>query len=121
MSDAPKYVGDRPRSRIVTLDYPVEYRDVVYSEIIIRRPSVREVRDWAAAANAAAKDGATIPDFPMVEGSIPPEVMDALDPDDDERLDEAISDFLPRRFRAAQESAQAREQAAASSPVSATS
>lgn len=122
MSDATEVVAfSNPdaRRRVVMLEYPVTCAGVLYDRIVIRRPTVRDIREWAAQIEAARKVDAPLPNLPMIEGEVPPQVMDALDPDDDDKIEAAIEDFLPRRFRDAMANAQVRELAAASSPSSA--
>ena len=97
---APKFVGGPPRSEVVKLDYPVEFDGKLWTEITVRRMTAAEVSDWASRARAA--DDATDIRFPMFDA--PNEVMDGLDVDDDERVQEVASRFLPRRFRVPAES-----------------
>lgn len=93
----PKFVGGPPRSRTVTLTYPVEYDGKVYRTITVTRMTVAQVRDFTVQVSDDP-DGARLPMF-----DAPKEVMDALDPDDYAEVDRVVLDFLPRNMRAALE------------------
>jgi hypothetical protein len=96
--ESPQFVGGRPRSREVLLDWPLQYAGKVDDRITVRRMTTAEVGEFVAAASA--KDGRKAR-LPMFDCS--PEVLDALDPDDAERVNEAVRDFLPRLLREADE------------------
>ncbi|NKW09932.1 hypothetical protein HGG76_11510 [Ochrobactrum tritici] len=52
----PRFVGDGGRRRWSSLDFPVEYDGVVYSEITVRRPIMREWRDYLQECAEAVKE-----------------------------------------------------------------
>ena len=83
------------RSRVVPLEYPAELADgAIVSEITVRRMTAAEVEAFVAAAAAAQE--ARLPMFDQ-----PPEVLDALDPDDFDELNKVATEMLPRRLRRA--------------------
>jgi hypothetical protein len=86
--------GGPPREVSVTLTWPVKFGDKLYEKITVRRMNVAEL---AAFIEAAQKN----PDVQIPLFDCPREVIDALDVDDDEKLNEVARDFLPRRLRAA--------------------
>ncbi|MDC7784754.1 phage tail assembly protein [Rhodoplanes sp. TEM] len=95
--DAPRFVGGKPRARVITLEYPIEYRGKLWEQITVRRMTAKELQDFV---DQASKDGET-PKLPMFDAPI--EVMDFLDPDDQATVSEAVQDFLPRALRQAEE------------------
>ena len=124
MSDeTPRFVTDKPRSAVITLDWPVEVGGRAYKEVVVARLTAAEV---AAFQEAASKlpDGAS-PEWPIyrdVDGQpLPEAVLAALDDDDKFELDKAVRDFLPRRFQAALANALARSTGASTASPSATS
>ncbi|MGJ4927453.1 phage tail assembly protein [Bradyrhizobium sp. HKCCYLRH3095] len=94
----PQFVGGKPRSRVVPLDWPLSYRGKTYDRITVRRMTTGEVGEFIAAASSEDMKNARLPMF-----DCPPEIIDALDPDDAERVNEVIRDFLPRLLRQAGE------------------
>lgn len=106
------------RTRTVPLIYPAELSDgTVISEVTVRRMLPAEVTEFIAAA-AEGKD-ARLPMFDQ-----PPEILDALDPDDFDALNAVALEMLPRRLKRAFEAAERAEPAptqtdapAAASPV----
>lgn len=84
-------------SESVKLDYPIEFDGVVFEAITVRTPNVAVLREFARAMRDAP-DGVDLR-LPMF-GDTPIAVLDALHPDDDDRLTEVAGRFLPRRFRA---------------------
>lgn len=106
-----RFVGGKPREEVVELDWPVEYDGKVYDRVTVRRISVEELRAFIE----SSADGASAARMPMFD--VPMAVLDALDPDDDERVMKVMRDFLPRRLReAAEASPQAGGDTAPSSP-----
>jgi hypothetical protein len=86
------------RSEVVSLNWPVEFNGVTYSTVTVRRMTVADFQAFQAEIDAAEKEGRPAPvRFPMFDA--PPEVMDMLDLDDEERLTETANRFLPSRFR----------------------
>lgn len=104
----PRLLGDRYEA--VPLEYPVDYDGKVWTEITVRRMAADEV---AAYIDAILKDPeeARLPMF-----DAPPEVMDALDPDDQDEIAEVVERFLPRRLRRV--AGQTPENGASTSPSS---
>jgi len=98
----PQFVGGKPRSREVPLDWPLRYRGKTYDRITVRRMTTAEVGEFIAAASGEDMKNTRLPMF-----DCPPEIIDALDPDDAERVNEVIRDFLPRILRPADEPPQA--------------
>lgn len=94
----PRYIGDKPRSKIVTLENPITYDGREYRAITIVRLNAKEVEDMLAAINRG--EAARFPIFRDDAGAVIPEiVLDSLDDDDSLALDEAARDFIPKRFR----------------------
>jgi hypothetical protein len=89
--EPPKFIGTKPRSEKVPLEWPVEYDGKVWDEIEVRRMSVTDI--------ATMSDDSR--NFPMFDA--PREVMDALDVDDDIRVREVADRFLPQGFKAKKE------------------
>jgi hypothetical protein len=96
-SEPPVFVSTKPRSREISLDWPLRYDGKLYDRITVRRMTTAEVGQFIAAASAEDYKEARLPMF-----DCPPEVIDALDPDDAERVNEAVRDFLPRALRPAE-------------------
>ena len=94
----PQFVGGKPRSCEVPLDWPLSYGDKIYDRITVRRMTTAEVGAFIAAASGEDTKNARLPMF-----DCPSEIIDALDPDDAERVNEVIRDFLPRLLRQADE------------------
>lgn len=90
----PTFVNQKERFRKVPLEWPLEYDGKVYDSVTVRRMSAEDMRTFIA-----MEDGSTI--FPMFD--VPNAVIEALDPDDDVRVNEAVQDFLPRALRRAAE------------------
>jgi hypothetical protein len=98
----PSFVGDRPREKRISLEWPVAYDGKTYSAITLRRLTVAEVSDFIESLDGETK--LRVPMFFDDDGAaIPAAVMAALDDDDAAEIDEASVAFLPRRFRAAPE------------------
>ncbi|MGJ5029048.1 phage tail assembly protein [Bradyrhizobium sp. HKCCYLS2038] len=94
--ELPRFVGGKPRSRDVLLDWPLQYDGKIYDRITVRRMTTAEVGEFVAAASTEAGSDMRLPMF-----DCPPEIIDALDPDDAEKVNEAVRDFLPRLLRQA--------------------
>ena len=99
---SPQFVGGKLRSREVLLDWPLRYGGKVYDRITVRRMTTAEVGEFITAASGEGSKNARLPMF-----DCPSEIIDALDPDDAERVNEVIRDFLPRLLRQADEPPQA--------------
>ncbi|WP_051960440.1 hypothetical protein [Devosia riboflavina] len=93
---AVRFASDRPRSKQVPLEWPLEFGGRLYDSITIRRCTGTEISEYVI-ATAAGQD--VMP--PVVD--CPKEVYDALDDDDLYEVDKVVRDFLPRRFREATE------------------
>lgn len=93
-----RFVDDARRREAVALDWPLEVDGRVVVEIVVRRPSTQEVAAFVERVLA-------VPEGPERNRMIwpiysePEAVIDALDPDDFERVMEVSNRFLPRRFR----------------------
>lgn len=85
----------RPRSEVVTLEWPVRVGVQIIDRVTVRRMTTAQM--IAFAENSESDKRAR---FPMFD--VPAEVLDHLDPDDDERLSEVVARFLPRRFQLAE-------------------
>jgi hypothetical protein len=95
--EPPRFVGGKPRSLTIPLDWPLEYDGKVYSEVTIRRVTIAELETFLAEAiQTIEADGKYYPWPPMFDA--PRAVMDALDPDDQDRISTAALDFFPRRL-----------------------
>ncbi|BAQ50411.1 hypothetical protein [Methylobacterium aquaticum] len=93
----PVFAPGRARSAEFVLDWPVVYDGATYTVLVLRRPSAAEV----GAYFEALADGARLPlpVFFTPEGDpVPHAVVDALDPDDDDRVMGRLLDFLPDRL-----------------------
>lgn len=95
-----RFVDEEGRREVVTLLYPLEVDGRIWSEIVVRRTTVAEVRDWTRRVVAAKAAGDDDPNIPLPVFDAPEAVLDALDPDDEDRLEEVARVFLPRRFLA---------------------
>ncbi|WP_187371565.1 phage tail assembly protein [Methylobacterium oryzihabitans] len=96
----PVFVGGRERSAVFPLDCPLSYDGRLYDAVVMRRPTAREVGAFYDALAEGGFQG--FPIFFTPEGDpIPHAVIDALDPDDDDRIMGRLMDFLPRRLRLA--------------------
>jgi hypothetical protein len=99
--------------RVVDLEFPVEFDGKVYDKITVRRMTMREMR--AFVEGAANGDGSIM--TPNID--CPLGLLDELDPDDFEKVNKAVEDFLPRALKAAIERAgEAGEPTPPSSPPS---
>ncbi|UYO50342.1 phage tail assembly protein [Rhodopseudomonas palustris] len=90
---APRYVGDKPRSRTIPLEYPFEFKGVTYTSVTVSRMTGVAVSEFMKAVREHGADA----HLPMFD--CPQEVIGLLDADDAERVDEAVMDFLPRALR----------------------
>lgn len=96
------FIEPARRLKVVDLDFPVQHAGCIYSRIEVRRLTVSEV--GAFVETMRAKEGSSeIVRWPMTfddaGAPIPAAVLDGLDDDDALKIDEAIQDFLPRRFK----------------------
>jgi hypothetical protein len=86
-------VAGRLRSETVILDWPVSYDGVIYERITISRVPMQAWREYFE--RVADHPDTIMPIF----GSTPREVIDNLDPDDDEKIEVVVGRFFPQRFR----------------------
>jgi hypothetical protein len=112
MSDTPKveFANEAKRFRKMELAWPLTVDGKSYTSVTARRLSGAEVQAYIESIKADAASVAP----PMLD--IPFDVYEALDDDDRMMVDEAISDFLPRRLRSALE-----QTPASGAPTSASS
>ena len=99
MSEA-KIVSDKSRFDLVELEWPVEYKGKLYSKIMLKRLTVKELADWQKSL-ADKKDDEEIrmPLFRDEDGGyIPEEVWEGMDVNDVDMLGEKALPFLPKRF-----------------------
>lgn len=96
--EPPKFVAGLSRETIVLLDFPMTYDGVEYSEIRIRRPTMREWRAYIRACEDAVKqDGPGADDLidqPWM--SAPAVLIEALDFVDGSRVEAAQDGFFGR-------------------------
>ncbi|MEN5279258.1 phage tail assembly protein [Brucella sp. TWI432] len=95
-SNVIKFDSDKPREKMIPLEWPVTVNGVRYAEVRVRRVTGKEIREYVANSRAGKKLAPPVFDIPF-------EVYDALDADDADTLDEAGLDFLPRSVRDASE------------------
>jgi hypothetical protein len=111
--ETPKFINGATRAKSIPLVAPLAYAGKEYRTITLVRLTAGEVARFLKEIETASKDdpNASIrfPIFRDDAGSpVPDIVLDALDDDDKFALDEAATDFLPRRFRGATEPDSAR-------------
>ena len=90
-----RIVSEKPREKLVPIDFPVEFDGIVYEAIKVRRISGKELQTYFDGLGVAGVFN--IP--PVVD--CPMEVWDAMDADDQEKVDEIALAFMPRRLKAA--------------------
>lgn len=91
----------KERDRDVPLEYPVQFGDILYESIHIRRVTGQQIADFSNAMQEAARAGGELPIPPVID--CPVEVWNALDADDQAAVDEAAQAFMPRRLKAVAE------------------
>jgi hypothetical protein len=120
---AAKFVEPLLRFRSIDLKHPLEFDGKVYRAICLRRLTAGEVAEFME--GVAKRPEAALRAWPMYRdadgAAIPPEVIEGLDDDDMFELDQAVRDFLPRRFQAALENASPPPTGASTASPSATS
>lgn len=100
--EPPRFVGGKTRSETVPLEWPIEYDGRVWDAITVRRMTVLDIRAFHEMVLASKDDNKARIRFPMFDA--PFEVLDALDDDDAQAVNEVVTRFLPRRFRAEEDS-----------------
>lgn len=89
-----RIVAVRPRSKVVELDWPIEYDGKTYAQVTVSRMSAQQVSEFITAAKETGNSH-----LPMFD--VPHAVIDALDPDDAETVEGVVQSFLPRAFKTA--------------------
>lgn len=121
-AEVPRFAGGKARWQKVPLEWPVDYGGRTYDAVFVHRMTADEVNGYIERVNAAAgREAAMAVRFPMYRDAagemIPDPVIGALDDDDSERVHEVAQGFLPRRFRAAPDSAPTSGSGAPTSPA----
>ncbi len=88
-----RIVTDVPRSKEITLQFPIEFDGKTFNAISVRRLSGVEVQAYVERITAGHRS------FRVPTIDCPDEVFEALDDDDRYALEVAGLDFLPRRLR----------------------
>lgn len=89
--DKPQFAETgRPRSEVVTLEWPINFGGKLYEAICVSRMTAAQVDEFVEAVKAKGPKTS----LPMFDA--PPEVIEALDADDANRVNEVVSRFLPR-------------------------
>lgn len=104
-----EFVNAAARTKAVPLDWPLTVDGQLVDCVTVRRLSGGEV---GALQEAVAADGFQFETIIHHLVDQPDYVIAALDQDDQDRVAEAVFDFLPARMRAALETAQAEMEAA---------
>ena len=105
-SSAPVYLdGPSARTKAIPLTWPFAIGDKEYRELRIRRITGHEAKEYFASVMSSLRHGTELMVFPGLD--IGPEVWAAVDDDDVLRVEEAIEEFLPERFRSLAEALQA--------------
>lgn len=95
-----KFVNEEGRSRLVLLEYPVDFDGKLYTWIKVRRVTGGEMDTYMKSLQAGAVSLPPVIDCPI-------EVWDAMDADDQLAVDQAADEFMPRRLKALMKSAPA--------------
>ena len=96
---APKFAAGKLRSETVPLEWPIEYDGKTYATVTVSRPTIAELDEWRDRIAGMKDAGQDVSKerLPMFDAPTP--VLEALDPDDEDRVSEVAGRFLPRRFR----------------------
>lgn len=89
--EPPRFVG-RIRSKMVPLEWPIEFGGKLYESVTVSRMTAKQVSEFVEASRAGSKANLAMFDCPI-------EVIDALDADDSEAVNAVALDFLPRALR----------------------
>lgn len=92
-----RIVNPAGRSKVVPLQFPIEFDGKIWDSIEIRRCTGKEVQDYFEAMGNSAEF--VLP--PVVQ--CPLAVWHAMDADDQYLVDEEAQAFMPRRLKAAVE------------------
>lgn len=76
---------------VITLQYPVTYGGVEYTEFSLRRPKMRDMKKQQKKADDLDKATAMIADL----AEVPPQVVDELDPVDFTALSDWVGKCMP--------------------------
>lgn len=90
-------VGGPARAETIPLVWPVEYRGKVWTEIVVKRVTSADIKAWTDTPAEARETAAPWIDAPLA-------VVEALDADDEDRVNDAAVRFIPARFRDAPDS-----------------
>lgn len=105
-STAPVYLdGPSARTKVIPLTWPFAIGEKEYRELTIRRINGLEAKEYFASVMSSLRHGTDLMVFPGLD--IGPDVWAAVDDDDVLRVEEAIEEFLPERFRSLAEALQA--------------
>ena len=90
-------VETKARAVSIALDYPVDHGGREVSEITLRRPTVREVRELERIGKDAGGDETekAVQVLALLSG-LPPDAIDLLDAADFARASETIAGFFPQ-------------------------
>lgn len=106
----PRFVGSKARSMQIDLEWPVEYGDVGYTHVNLRRLTQGEIAEWMKEIQSQQSSGLSLA-WPVLRDDadlpLPSGLLEALDADDFDRINEQVMGFLPRRFRGAMKNASA--------------
>jgi hypothetical protein len=100
---APAFLSDRPRFRVIDLEWPLAYAGKDYRAITIVRMTAADIEAYTEKLAELAKTDPNarfrLPVYRDEAGApVPDAVLDALDDDDRLAVDTAALDFFPRRF-----------------------
>lgn len=91
-----KIVSPREMERFVPLEWPIEFKGILYDQIRVRRISGHELQAYIEALGSS---GSKSPLPPTID--CPEEVWGVMDADDMDAVGIASMDFMPRRMKAA--------------------
>lgn len=96
---APTFVAGKLRCETVPLEWPLEYEGRTYSTVTVSRPTIAELDEWRDRIAGMKDAGQDVSKERLPMFDVPTAVLEALDPDDEDRVSEVAGRFLPRRFR----------------------
>lgn len=86
----------KERSRKISLDFPISWDGGSATEIVLRRPKVRMLKDINSATEAASDDfDAGIATISILSG-LPVEAIEDMDASDFEKVSGVVEDFFPQ-------------------------
>lgn len=92
-----RLVGNRSLTKVVKLEYPVEFEGKIYDTLTVRRVKGKDFKVIARLPDSEEEDVA----LSVLLTGAPEEVIREMDGDDYVALQETIRDFLPRKLRTA--------------------